>query len=181
MPCLNEARTVGRCIDKAFQGLRDAGVTGEVIVADNGSTDDSRAIAAAHGARVVPVELRGYGSALQAGTAAARSRYVVMGDADDSYDFTRLSPFIERLRAGADLVMGNWFRGGIMPGAMPWHHKYIGNPVLSGVLNLFYRSPIGDAHCGLRAFRKEAHDRLGLTCVGMEYASEMVVKACMFR
>lgn len=181
MPCLDEARTVGRCVEKAFRGLREAGVAGEVIVADNGSTDESRTIAAAHGARVVLVERRGYGSALQAGIAAARGRYIVMGDADDSYDFTRLSPFIDRLRGGADLVMGNRFRGGILPGAMPWHHRYIGNPVLSGILNLFYRSPIGDAHCGLRAFRKESHDRLGLSCTDMAYASEMVVKASMFR
>jgi hypothetical protein len=179
MPCLNEALTVGRCIDKARQALADMGVCGEVIVADNGSTDGSRDIALAHGARVVPVAVRGYGAALQAGITAARGRYVIMGDADDSYDFSRLSAFLERLRAGDDLVMGNRFKGGIRPGAMPWLHRYVGNPVLTGILNLFFRSPIRDAHCGLRGFRKEAYERLGLTTPGMEFASEMVVKACL--
>jgi hypothetical protein len=150
-----------------------------VIVADNGSTDGSQAVAREHGARVVSVEAKGYGSALQGGVAAARGRYVVLGDADDSYDFGRLGPFLERLRAGDDLVMGNRFRGGIEPGAMPWHHRYVGNPVLTGVLNLFFHSPIRDAHCGLRAFRKDAYQRLGLRAPGMEFASEMVVKACL--
>jgi hypothetical protein len=179
MPCLNEACTVGRCVDKALQCLREIGVAGEVVVADNGSTDGSPSIAAARGARVVRVARRGYGSALQAGIAAARGRYIVMGDADDSYDFGRLGPFLERLRRGDDLVMGNRFRGGIRPGAMPWHHRYIGNPVLTGILNLFFHSPIGDAHCGLRGFRKDACQRLGLMTPGMEFASEMVVKACL--
>src|SRR4051794_4449329 len=150
MPCLNEARTVGRCVQKAVAALEEMGVHGEVIVADNGSTDGSPEIARAHGARVVPVPRRGYGSALQAGIAAARGRYVIMGDADDSYDFSRLEPFVERLREGYDLVMGNRFKGGVLSGAMPWHHRYIGNPILTGLLNLFYRSSIGDAHCGLR-------------------------------
>jgi hypothetical protein len=130
---------------------------------------------------VVPVERRGYGSALMGGIAAARGRFVIMGDADDSYDFTKLGPFVERLRAGDELVMGNRFKGGIRPGAMPWLHRYVGNPVLTGVLNLFFRSPIRDAHCGLRAFRKDAYLRLGLTTPGMEFASEMVVKACLQR
>jgi hypothetical protein len=179
MPCLDEALTVGRCIDKARQALADMGVQGEVIVADNGSSDGSRDIALAHGARVVPVAVRGYGAALQAGIMAARGRYVIMGDADDSYDFSQLSAFLERLRAGDDLVMGNRFQGGIRPGAMPWMHRYVGNPVLTGILNLFFRSPIRDAHCGLRGFRKEAYERLGLTTPGMEFASEMVVKACL--
>src|SRR4051812_13948687 len=181
MPCLNEARTVGRCVDKAIRAMEELGVLGEVIVADNGSSDGSPEIARQHGARVVPVARRGYGSALQAGIAAARGRYVIMGDADDSYDFSRLEPFIERLREGHDLVMGNRFRGGIRPGAMPWHHRYIGNPVLTGILNLFFRSPIRDAHCGLRAFRRDSYARLDLRSPGMEFASEMVVRACLSR
>jgi hypothetical protein len=179
MPCLNEARTVGRCVEKAVTALQKMGVRGEVIVADNGSSDGSPSIAQQHGAWVVPVQQRGYGSALQAGIAAARGRYVIMGDADDSYDFSDLYPFVERLRAGDELVMGNRFRGGIKPGAMPWHHRYIGNPILTGILNLFFRSPIRDAHCGLRGFRKEAYEKLGLQAPGMEFASEMVVRACL--
>lgn len=181
MPCLNEARTVGRCVAKAKRALDELGVRGEVIVADNGSDDGSQSLAQEHGARVVPVARRGYGSALQAGIAAARGRYVLMGDADDSYDFGRIGPFVTKLREGHDLVMGNRFKGGIRPGAMPWHHRYIGNPVLTGILNLFFHSPIRDAHCGLRAFRKDAYERLGLTTPGMEFASEMVVKACLHR
>ncbi len=179
MPCLNEARTVGRCIDKAHIGLREAGVSGEIIVADNGSSDGSQALAEERGARVVHVERRGYGSALQAGIAAARGEFVIMGDADDSYDFARIRPFVERLRRGDDLVLGNRFRGGIRPGAMPWHHRYIGNPVLTGILNLFFHTPIRDAHCGLRAFRRDSYFRLNLTCPGMEFASEMVVRAAL--
>ncbi len=179
MPCLNEARTVGRCVEKAVAALQKMGVRGEVIVADNGSSDDSPAIAEKHGAWVVHVEQRGYGSALQAGIAAARGRYIIMGDADDSYDFSDLYPFVERLRAGDDLVMGNRFRGGIKPGAMPWLHRYVGNPILTGILNLFFHSPIRDAHCGLRAFRKDAYERLNLHAPGMEFASEMVVRACL--
>jgi len=181
MPCLNEARTVGRCIDKAQRALHEMGISGEVIIADNGSSDGSPQIAHEHGARVVNVERRGYGSALQAGIAAARGRYVIMGDADDSYDFSHLEPFVVQLRQGHDLVMGNRFQGGIRPGAMPWLHRYIGNPILTGILNLFFHSPIGDAHCGLRGFRKEAYERLELQTPGMEFASEMVVKACLNR
>lgn len=179
MPCLNEARTLGRCIDKAWSGLRQARVSGEVIVADNGSSDGSPRIAARHGARVVHVERRGYGSALQAGIAAARGEFIVMGDADDSYDFTQLAPFLDRLRAGDDLVLGNRFRGGIRPGAMPWLHRYVGNPVLTGILNLLFQTPVRDAHCGLRAFRRESFLRLGVTTPGMEFASEMVVRAAL--
>ncbi|HMF13087.1 MAG TPA: glycosyltransferase family 2 protein, partial [Gemmataceae bacterium] len=179
MPCLDEARTVGRCVEKAVTALQKMGLRGEVIVADNGSSDGSPEIAEKHGAWVVHVEGRGYGSALQAGIAAARGRYVIMGDADDSYDFSDLYPFVERLRAGDELVMGNRFRGGIKPGAMPWHHRYVGNPILTAILNLFFRSPIHDAHCGLRGFRKEAYERLGLQAPGMEFASEMVVRACL--
>ncbi len=181
MPCLDEARTVGKCVSKALQALKNLGVRGEVVVADNGSTDGSPSIARSLGARVVHVSRKGYGSALQEGIAAAQGRYVIMGDADDSYDFSRLELFVERLRDGHDLVMGNRFRGGIQPGAMPWHHRYIGNPVLTGILNLFFRTPIGDAHCGLRGFRKDAYGRLGLTTPGMEFASEMVVRACLSR
>jgi glycosyltransferase involved in cell wall biosynthesis len=181
MPCLNEARTVGLCVDKAISALKEQGIRGEVIVADNGSTDGSQQIAIAHGARVVEVDQRGYGHALRTGIRAARGRFVIMGDSDDSYDFSALAPFVERLREGCDLVMGNRFRGGIRPGAMPWHHRYIGNPVLTGILNLFFRSPIGDAHCGLRAFRKDSCTSLGLTSAGMEFASEMVVKATLSR
>src|SRR5271166_644371 len=181
MPCLNEARTVATCVDKAALCLEKMGVRGEVIIADNGSSDGSQEIATQHGARVVHVSRRGYGSALQAGIAAARGRYVIMGDADDSYDFSDLYPFVERLRAGDDLVMGNRFRGGIRPGAMPWLHRYVGNPILTGILNLFFHSPIRDAHCGLRAFRKDAYERLGLNAPGMEFASEMVVRACLAR
>ena len=180
MPCLNEARTVGTCIDKARTAFRELQLRGEVVVADNGSVDDSKAIAHALGARVIEVDRRGYGSALQAGIEAARGLYVIMGDSDDSYDFSQIGPFIEPLRQGYDLVMGNRFRGGIMPGAMPWHHRYIGNPVLTAVLNLFYHTPIGDAHCGLRAFRKDSYRRLNLSTPGMEFASEMVVKASLF-
>jgi hypothetical protein len=181
MPCLNEARTVGRCVDKAVAALQKMGVRGEVLVADNGSSDNSPMIAEKQGAWVVHVEQRGYGSALQVGIAAARGRYIIMGDADDSYDFSDLYPFVERLRAGDDLVMGNRFRGGIRPGAMPWLHRYVGNPILTGILNLFFHSPIRDAHCGLRAFRKDAYERLGLNAPGMEFASEMVVRACLNR
>src|SRR5262249_43222700 len=181
MLCLNEARTVGTCVAKAVTPLRRLGVAGEVIVADNGSTDGSQDLARANGARVVHADRRGYGAALQAGIAAARGRYVIMGDADDSYDFTALEPFVERLRGGHELVMGNRFKGGIKPGARPWHHKWIGNPVLTGLLNLFFRTPIGDAHCGLRGFRKDSCERLGLRAPGMEFASEMVVKAALHR
>jgi glycosyltransferase involved in cell wall biosynthesis len=157
MPCLNEAKTVGRCVDKAIGALQAIQVRGEVIVADNGSADGSTEIAEEHGARVVMVQRKGYGSALQKGIASARGRFVIMGDADESYDFSQLEPFVERLRQGDDLVMGNRFRGGIRPGAMPWLHQYIGNPILTGILNLFFHTPIRDAHCGLRAFRKDEH------------------------
>ncbi len=179
MPCLNEARTVGRCIDKALAAFQRLGIRGEVIVADNGSTDGSPEIAGGHGARIVYVQQLGYGHALQGGIDAAAGRYIVIGDADDSYDFGQLDAFLQRLRAGDDLVVGNRFRGGIRPGAMPWLHRYIGNPLLSGLLNLFFRTPVGDAHCGLRAFRKEAYQRLHLITPGMEFASEMVVKAAL--
>jgi len=177
MPCLNEAETLETCIRKALDFFVRSRVSGEVVVADNGSTDGSIDIARAAGARVVHVEKKGYGNALMGGFEAAKGKYLIMGDADDSYDFQNLMPFIERLRAGYDVVMGNRFRGGIKKGAMPWHHKYIGNPVLTGVLNLFFRSGIGDAHCGLRGISREALNDLHLRTTGMEFASEMVVKA----
>jgi hypothetical protein len=179
MPCLNEAETLSLCIDKAQTFLATSGVVGEVIVADNGSTDGSREIARRCGARVVEVPERGYGSALMGGIRAARGRYVIMGDADDSYDFTDLAGFLGCLRAGYDLVMGNRFTGGIRPGAMPPLHRYIGNPVLSGIGRVFFKAPVGDFHCGLRGFRRESILSLDLRTPGMEFASEVVVKACL--
>ena len=179
MPCLNEAETLEVCIEKALGCLAENGVKGEVIIADNGSSDGSQEIAVNAGARVVPVERRGYGAALLGGIAAARGTFVIMADADDSYDFQNLMPFIEKLREGYDLVMGNRFRGGIKPGAMPFKHRYLGNPVLSGIGRLFFSTPARDFHCGLRGFRKESIDGLGLQTTGMEFASEMVVKASL--
>ena len=177
MPCLDEADTIATCVAKARAYLKRSGVSGEVLVADNGSGDDSAGIAERAGARVIHEQRKGYGSALSAGIAAARGRYIIMGDADDSYDFTALDPFVEALRGGADLVMGNRFKGGIAPQSMPALHRYLGNPVLSGVGRLFFRSPIGDFHCGLRGFRADAVRGLGLATEGMEFASEMVVRA----
>lgn len=179
MPCLNEAETLAACIDKAQAYLTRSGIAGEVLVADNGSTDGSQAIAARHHARVVEIAARGYGSALIGGIQAARGRYVVMGDADDSYDFSRLDGFVERLRAGDQLVMGNRFRGGIQPGAMPLLHRYLGNPVLSFLGRFLFRSPIGDFHSGLRGFTRDAMLGLHLRTTGMEFASEMVVKSTL--
>ncbi|GAB3987007.1 glycosyltransferase [Actinoallomurus acanthiterrae] len=179
MPCLNEAETVETCVRKALGFFEEHGVDGEVIIADNGSTDGSRQLARDAGARVVPVSSKGYGNALMGGIRAARGTYVVMGDADDSYDFTGLMPFLEQLRDGADLVMGNRFKGGIAPGAMPPLHKYLGNPVLSFIGRLFFRSKIGDFHCGLRGFRRDSILRLELQTGGMEFASEMVVRSTL--
>jgi glycosyltransferase involved in cell wall biosynthesis len=179
MPCLNEAETLATCIRKAQRSLDDLGINGEVVVADNGSTDGSQSIAAELGARVVPVEAKGYGSALRGGIAAARGKYVVMGDADDSYDFANLEPFVTKLRDGYELVMGNRFKGGIEADAMPFLHKYLGNPVLTATGRLFFRSPCSDFHCGLRAFRKSSIESLNLRTTGMEFASEMVVKATL--
>ena len=181
MPCLNEAETLAVCIDKALAALRENHIAGEVVIADNGSTDGSQEIALAHGARVVPVPLRGYGAALNAGILAARGKYVLMGDADDSYEFAHIPRFLAELRGGADLVMGNRFRGGIGPGAMPPLHRYLGNPVLSVLGRVLFRAPIGDFHCGMRGFSKDAYERLGLRTTGMEFASEMVVKAVAAR
>jgi len=177
IPCLNEANSLAFCIDKAVTAFRASGLSGEVIVADNGSSDGSIQIAEAHGARVVPVEERGYGSALRAGIAAARGPFIIMGDADDSYDFSEVPRFAEMLRQGYDVVMGNRFRGEIKPRAMPWHHKYIGNPGLTALLNLFFRAGIGDSHCGMRGFTRAVYERMDLRSTGMEFASEFVIKA----
>ena len=179
MPCLNEAETLSICIKKAKESLSRCGIIGEVLIADNGSTDDSVKIAEAHGARVIHVPVRGYGAALLNGIKAANSEYVIMGDADDSYDFSRIEPFIEKLRAGIDLVMGNRFHGGIVPGAMPFLHKYLGNPVLSFIGRLFFKIPVGDFHCGLRGFKRDSILGLRLSTSGMEFASEMVVRAAL--
>ena len=177
MPCLNEAETLEQCIRGALDFLEQNGITGEVIVADNGSTDGSQEIGVRARARVVDIEPRGYGSALIGGITAARGRFVIMGDADSSYDFSNLMPFVQKLREGYDLVMGNRFLGGIKPGAMPWPNRYLGNPVLSSLGRLFFRSPIGDFHCGIRGFLRESVLKMDLRTTGMEFASEMVVKA----
>ena len=179
LPCLNEAETLATCITKARASMEALGVDGEVVVADNGSTDGSQAIAESLGARVVPVPERGYGAALRTGIAAAEGRFVIMADADDSYALDDLGPFVDALRGGADLVMGNRFAGGIEPGAMPALHRYLGNPVLSWVGRLFFRVPINDFHCGMRGFRRDRVLELGLTTVGMEFASEMVVRSAI--
>ena len=179
MPCLDEAATLATCIGKARDYLARSGIAGEVVIADNGSTDGSQAIAAAAGARVIPVAARGYGAALQGGIRAARGRYVIMGDADDSYDFSALDGFVAKLREGYALVVGNRFRGGIRPGAMPFLNRYLGNPVLSFIGALLFKTPIADFHCGLRGFDRRAILDLGLVMPGMEFASEMVVKAAM--
>jgi glycosyltransferase involved in cell wall biosynthesis len=181
MPCLNEAETLEICIQKALRSLRELDIAGEVIIADNGSTDGSQDIATRMGARVVPVAAKGYGSALMGGIIAARGVYIIMGDADDSYNFSNLGFFVNKLREGFDLVMGNRFQGGIKPGAMPPLHKYLGNPVLTWVGRLFFASPVGDFHCGLRGFRRDSILKLDLQTTGMEFASEMVVKASVYK
>jgi glycosyltransferase involved in cell wall biosynthesis len=180
MPCLNEAETLARCIEKAQRGLQSAGVHGEIIVADNGSTDGSQAIAEKLGARVVPVKARGYGSALRGGIEAAAGKWIIMGDADDSYDFSSITGFVQKLREGFDLVMGcRMPRGGgtVMPGAMPWKNRWLGNPVLSFIGRLFFKCPAQDFHCGLRGFSKAAYEKMELQTTGMEFASEMVIKS----
>jgi glycosyltransferase involved in cell wall biosynthesis len=180
MPCLNEGRTLSACIQKARATIEHLGIRGEIIVADNGSTDGSQTLAENLGARVVPIAERGYGNALRGGIAAARGKFVIMGDSDDSYDFTQLGDFLCKLNEGYDLVMGNRFRGGIRPGAMPFLHRFVGNPVLSWLGRLFFGCPVGDFQCGLRAFRKDAIDGLELQTTGMEFSTEMVVKAALF-
>lgn len=179
MPCLNEAETIGHCIEKAQSWLKKNNIIGEIIVGDNGSTDGSQQIAIGYGAKVVAISQRGYGAALYAATMAAQGRYIVMGDSDDSYDFSDLGPFLEKLREGYDLVMGNRFKGGIQSGAMPWKNRYIGNPLLTGIGRLLFRCPIGDFHCGLRGFSRATFIRMDLHTTGMEYASEMVIKAAL--
>jgi glycosyltransferase involved in cell wall biosynthesis len=181
MPCLNEAETLATCIQQARQAIEREGLAAEIIVADNGSTDGSQVIAKELGVRVVPIARKGYGSALIGGINAARGRFVIMGDADDSYDFTAIAPLIDKLREGYDLVVGNRFRGGIEAGAMPWSHRWVGNPVLTFISRVFFHTPVGDAHCGLRGFRKDAYERMKLRATGMEFASEMVIKASLKR
>jgi glycosyltransferase involved in cell wall biosynthesis len=181
MPCLNEAETLETCIRKAQWFIAENDLAGEVIIADNGSNDGSQEIARRLNARVIDVPSKGYGSALKGGIAAARGQYIIMGDADDSYDFSNLNPFLVKLRNGYDLVMGNRFRGGIESGAMPFLHRYLGNPVLTGIGKLLFGSPCNDFHCGLRGFRKDAIANLELQTTGMEFASEMVVKATLHK
>jgi glycosyltransferase involved in cell wall biosynthesis len=181
MPCLNEAETLGACIQQIRETFEHAGLRGEIVVGDNGSTDGSRTIAESMGARVVLVPRKGYGSALMGGIGSALADYIVMGDADSSYDFRDVPKFVAELRAGADLVMGNRFSGGIKPGAMPPLHKYFGNPALTMLGRIFFRSPVRDFYCGLRGFRKDAFERMGLRTTGMEFATEMVVKATLLK
>jgi len=185
MPCLNESRSLEVCITAAKDALREMsqrlGLTGEVVIADNGSTDGSQALAEQLGARVVNVDEKGYGAALRGGFLAAHGRYLVMGDADGSYEFRESVAMVEALTQGADLCIGSRFKGGIKPGAMPWKNRYIGNPVLTGILNLLFQSGVGDAHCGLRALTKDCFEQMGLTGAGMEFASEMVIKASLLR
>lgn len=177
IPCLNEANSIAICVDRALTAMKTAELNGEVIVADNGSTDGSCELAEQHGARVVHVRERGYGAALSAGIRASHGKFVVMGDADDSYDFNAVPEFVAKWREGYDVVMGNRFRGGIKPGAMPWHHKYVGNPGLTALMNMIFRTGIGDSHCGMRGFSREIFDRMDLRSTGMEFASEFIIKA----
>lgn len=182
MPCLNEADTIASCISKAMEALRDHQIVGEVIVADNGSTDGSQEIAAALGARVVPVAEKGYGSALMGGIAAARGRYVVMGDADDSYDFREIPGFLAKLREGYDLVQGCRLPAGggrVMPGAMPFLHRWWGNPMFSWLARGWFRAPVQDVYCGLRGFSRAHYEQLGQRCTGMEFATEMIIKTSL--
>lgn len=177
IPCLNEEQTIGACVSKALGAFTAMNCTGEVIVVDNGSTDRSVATALERGARVIHEERRGYGSALRAGIGAAQGTYIVMADGDDTYDFSILGQFVDRLRQGYDLVMGSRFGGTILPGAMTWSHRYIGNPILSGMLRLFFGGGVSDSHCGLRAFTKQSYAAMDLHTTGMEFASEMVIHA----
>lgn len=181
IPCLNEEQSIGICIRKARSAIKKNKLSGEIIVSDNGSTDHSVAIAKSSGARVVYQRLKGYGNALRKGIDEARGKFIIMGDADDSYDFRELNRFIEKWREGFDLVMGTRLRGKILPGAMLWHHRWIGNPVLTGILNIFFKAGISDAHCGLRGFSKEAYKKMDIRTSGMEFASELVIKAAKLK
>ncbi|MDQ1266740.1 MAG: hypothetical protein QG635_1892, partial [Bacteroidota bacterium] len=180
MPCLDEENTIGICISKAKQFIEETGIYGEIIIADNGSADRSVSIAESMGAKVVQVKGLGYGNALHGGISAAEGKYIIMGDSDDSYDFYELAPFVDKLREGFDLVIGNRFLGEIKPKAMPWLHRYLGNPILSGIGKLFFNTKVGDFHCGLRGIRKDSYQKLDLQTSGMEYASEMIVKSVIF-
>lgn len=177
MPCLNEVRTVGLCVTTALQTMERLGIRGEVVISDNGSTDGSVELAKSRGARVVHAEHLGYGSALKVGCAAARGRFIIMGDSDGAHNYADMGPFVERLRDGCELVIGNRFGGQILPGAMSWKNRYIGNPLLSWILRTLFRTKVSDAHCGLRGFTKDAFQRMDLRTNGMEFASEMVIKA----
>ena len=179
MPCLNEEKTIAICIEKSFKSFAELGLRGEVVVADNGSTDRSVEIARAHGARVVNEDIKGYGAALRRGIAEARGEIIVMADADDSYDWSAIAPFVRKIQEGFDLVMGNRFKGGIMPGAMPPLHRYLGNPVLSRIASMAFEVPVGDFHCGMRAFTKGAFERMKVRTTGMEFATEMVANAAV--
>jgi len=181
MPCLNEVETLATCVHKAQRAIDKLGVAAEIIVADNGSSDGSQMVARELGVRVVDIPRKGYGSALIGGIDAARGRFVIMGDADDSYDFGAIGLLLDRLREGYDLVMGNRFAGGIHEGAMVWSHRWVGNPALTFISRMFFRTPVGDMHCGLRGFRKDAYEKLRLRATGMEFASEMVIKASLRR
>jgi glycosyltransferase involved in cell wall biosynthesis len=181
IPCLNEAESIAFCVDKALAAFKSANIRGEVVVADNGSTDRSVEIAHQQGARVVHVKMKGYGHALHGGIQAARGQFIIMGDADDSYDFGEVPTFVEKWRDGYEVVMGNRFKGAIKAGAMPWHHKYIGNPLLSGFLRVLFHASIGDSHCGMRGFTKDVYNRMDLRTTGMEFASEFVIKATKLR
>src|SRR5438132_9058828 len=181
MPCLNEVETLAICIQKARLAIEQMGLGAEIVIADNGSTDGSKELGRDLGVRVVEVARKGYGSALIGGIDAARGQLVIMGDADDSYDFSAIGPLVDQLRQGYDLVMGNRFSGGIAAGAMVWSHRWVGNPVLTFISRVFFRTPVGDMHCGLRGFRKDAIDKLHLRATGMEFASEMVIKASLRR
>jgi glycosyltransferase involved in cell wall biosynthesis len=180
MPCLNEAETLELCINKAINWADSSGTQTEILIADNGSVDGSQAIAKSFGARVIQVAQRGYGSALFHGCMAAKGEWIIMGDSDNSYDFSKLDSFIEKLSEGYDLVIGNRFEGGIAPGAMPWKNKYIGNPILTWVGRLLFKCPVKDFHCGLRGLKKDAFKRMDLRTTGMEFASEMIIKAKLF-
>src|SRR5215510_11548180 len=183
MPCLNEADTVGTCIEKAWQALRDHNISGEVIIADNGSTDGSQAIAGAQGAKVVNVKARGYGQALMGGINAARGQFIIMGDADDSYDFREIPKFIDKLREGYELVQGcrlPWGGGRVLPDAMPFLHRWWGNPMFSLLARIWFGAPIHDVYCGLRGFTKELYERLDQRCTGMEFATEMIIKSSLY-